>query len=231
MSDHRSLRATAFLAPARRRSFALALGAAAVALSLGASVALQWIESPPAQATANVAVDVVPPQMAPAAAPTTIEPGAPSDRAGPPKNEASTIRQTSPDRSGDPALRVEPRAVATPAPDLDVVPPAATPSKPAAAEAPTRADSAPAAVAAIAGAAAGGAALATAESSRVSGAKSQIVPLPRPAPPAEVRAAAASMPAAKSDKDQGRRRTGASYSKRGPLKLIGMLFGGWRTRS
>jgi hypothetical protein len=231
MSDHRSLRATAFLAPARRRSFALALGAAAVALSLGASVALQWIESPSTRVTANVAVDVVPPQMAPTAAPSTIGPVAPKDHASPPNKELPTIRQTSPDHSGDPVVRVEPRAVAKSAPDLDVVPPAETPSKPAAAEAPTRADSAPAAVAAIAGAAAGGAALATAESRRVSGVKSQIVPLPRPPPPAETRAAAASMPVAKSDKDQGRRRTGASYSKRGPLKLIGMLFGGWRTRS
>src|SRR5262249_26650133 len=142
MSNHRPLRVTALVAPIHRRSFALVLGAAAVALSLGASVALQWIESPSAPATAKVGDDVVPPQMAPAVASATIEQDSSQDRVAAPKSEP-TIAQA------------EPRAAAKSAPDFDVVPPAMAP---AAAEAPKPVDPASATVATLAGAAAGGAA-------------------------------------------------------------------------
>jgi hypothetical protein len=174
----------------------------------------------------DTAVDVVPPPMPPTATSIAVDPVSPS-RAAEPKNEPPTIRQPSPDRASDPIFRVEPRAAAQPATDLDVVPPAEMPPTPIAAEAPTRVDAVPTAVTAIAGAAAGGAAMATAETRRARDAKGQVIPLPRPAPPAEIRAVAASMPVTQSDKNHGRRRVGA-YSKRGPLKLIGMLFGGWR---
>jgi hypothetical protein len=217
MSDYRPLRVAALVAPARRRSVALVLGAAAVALSLGASVALQWIESPPAQGTASVALDVVPPQMRTMVAP--VEQGSPKDHAGPPTaSESPPSRQS--DRPTDLVTQPESRPAATL--DLDVVPPAMTP---AAAEAPKRADSSSATVATLAGAA-GGAAVAAVGPKRTVGAPSQAIPLPRPAPPAETRAAAAGTPGAV--KDQGRRRGVGSYPKRGPLKLIGMLFGGWR---
>lgn len=210
MSDHRPLRAAALVAPVRRRSVVLVIGAAAVALSLGASVALQWIESPPAQGTASVAVDVVPPQMRTMVAPAALEQGSSKDHAGPPTTSESPPSRRS-DRPPDLVTRPESRAAATLAPDLDVVPPAMAP---AAAE-----------VATLAGAA-GGAAVAAVGPKRTVGAPSQAIPLPRPAPPAETRAAAAGTPGAV--KDQGRRRGVGSYPKRGPLKLIGMLFGGWR---
>jgi hypothetical protein len=221
MSDHRPLRAAALVAPVRRRSVVLVIGAAAVALSLGASVALQWIESPPAQGTASVAVDVVPPQLRTMVAPAAVEQGSLKDQAGPPTTCESPPSRLS-DRPPDLVSQPESRAAATLAPDLDVVPPAMTL---AAAEAPKRADSSSAAVATLAGAA-GGAAVAAVGPKRSVGAQSQAIPLPRPAPPAETRAAAAGTSAAV--KDQGRRRGVGSYPKRGPLKLIGMLFGGWR---
>ncbi len=247
MSDHRFSRATAFVAPVRKRSFAVVLGAAAVALSLGASVALQWIDGAPVPAPTQAVVDVVPPPApaavpattqaaadvvppsAPTAVPATIEPASPKDRAGPPESEPSTFSQNWPDRTGDRAARADPRGVnSTAALDVDVVPPAAAaPSVPVAAEMPKRVESASAAVATLAGAAAGGAAIAAAAPKRANAGKTQAVPLPRPAPPAEIRAAA-NTPAAKPDKDPGRRQAFGSYRKRGPLKLIGMLFGGWR---
>src|SRR5262249_42305092 len=116
----------------------------------------------------------------------------------------------------------EPRAAAKPAPDFDVVPPAMAP---AAAEAPKPVDPASATVATLAGAAAGGAAGAAAVPKRPPGAPKQLIPPPPPAPPAAGRAAA---PTAKPAKDQARRRAVSSYPKHGPLKLIGMVFGGWR---
>ena len=246
MSDHRFSRATAFVAPVRKRSFAVVLGAAAVALSLGASVALQWIDGAPVPAPTQAVVDVVPPPApaavpattqavadvvspsAPTAVPATIEPASPKDRAGPPESEPSTYSQNWPDRTGDRTARADARGVnSTAAMDLDVVPPPAAPSVPVAAETPKRVESAPAAVATLAGVAASGAAIAAAAPKRANAGKTQAVPLPRPAPPAEIRAAA-NTPAAKPDKDHGRRQAFGSYRKRGPLKLIGMLFGGWR---
>jgi len=228
MSDHRSSRATAFVVPIRKRSFAVVLGAAAVALSLGASVALQWIDGAPVPATTQAVADAVPPS-APTAVPATIETASPKDRAGPQESEPSTFSQNWPDRSGDRAARADARGVnSTAALDVDVVPPsAAAQSVPVAAETPKRVESAPAVVATLAGAAAGGAAIAAAAPKRANAGKTQAVPLPRPAPPAEIRAAA-NAPAAKPDKDHGRRQAFGSYRKRGPLKLIGMLFGGWR---
>ena len=152
MSDHRSSRAPAFVVPIRKRSFAVVLGAAAVALSLGASVALQWIDGAPVPAPAQAVVDVVPPPapaavpaptqavvdvvppLAPAAVPATIEPASPKDRTGPPKSEPSTFIQNWPDRTGDRVGRADARgANSTAALDLDAVPPAAAPSVPAAA--------------------------------------------------------------------------------------------------
>jgi hypothetical protein len=244
-----------FASTARNRSIAIVLGA--VALSFGASVfALVSNDRPPALAVAEPARLASASESKPVAVAATGS-EAPRGRVEPAKCKERPLEQTWPNRPGDCVTRAELRANAMHKIDVDaVLPPATAPVKAPeqVASAPAtdvskQNQSAPATVGAPPGeAASAAAAIVAPEPAKMQAAA---IPLPRPAPRAKIdreavtpgereRLAAAPLAGGRQaettirradaarGKKQAHQHVAGSYRKRGPLKVIGMLFGGWR---
>jgi hypothetical protein len=101
-----------YTAPARNHPFALALGAAAAGVSLGAFVAIQWFESPPSSAVGANEMSMI---AEPARLAETTGLGSHEDRRASPKCE----QQTWPYKSRDCLVRGQPRVRVIPADKVD----------------------------------------------------------------------------------------------------------------
>lgn len=125
MLDRDLYRRKRYEVPARRHPFALALGAVVGGVSLGAFVAIQWMEEPASPPAERAAATTAAPSATPASAtPSQIQPSRTAETTGlgsteDPRSTPRCERQTWPYQSRDCLVRVAPRVRVIPTEKVD----------------------------------------------------------------------------------------------------------------